>query len=664
LHVPGAELIVLTSRDPAPDVLWRPDDAQVAGSDLGRLMAAVGAADYAALHAWSIADLGRFWREAIIDRCDVSYDGDPSPALADPAMPGATWFPNLRISYPEHAFRDRSDDDIAIRAAGELRDDETWTWGELREATRRIRAGLRAMGVGSGDPVAGYLPHVPETIACFLATASLGAVWTCCSPDLGAHTVLERLSQVRPAVLIAVDGYSYGGRRYDRSGVVREIVEALPSLTRTVHLGHLNRDEGDFGEVFGPTDEPLTFTRVGFAHPLWIVYSSGTTGAPKAIVHGHGGVLLEHLKMWRLQLDVRPGDCVLWYTTTGWMMWNLLVSALLADACVVCVDGSPGYPDMNRLWEVVERFGVTLLGTGAAYLHACVKAQLQPAHGRNLTRLRAVGATGSPLSSEGFRWVYRELPGEPWLFSVSGGTDVVSAFVGACPAEPVYDGELGAPALGVDAQAWNDDGQRVYDEVGELVIAQPMPSMPVGFWGDPTGERYREAYFETYPGVWRHGDWIRFTPRDTSVITGRSDATINREGIRIGTAEIYSAVLGLPEIADAMAVDVPPPSGEAASRLYLFVVPMPGVDLDAGLLARIRERVRADCSPRHVPDEIVAVEALPRTLTGKLLEVPVKRMMMGVDATTALSRDAVANTATLDWFTRFAKRHSSTHHDG
>jgi len=642
--------------------LWSPPAELLQRSEMALLRDELGLADAAALHAWSIEDLGRFWRTAVWDRFDVLHDGDAEPALADPTMPRAQWFPNVALSFPEHIFRGKPDDDLALQAAGEVRDLEAWTWGRLRAETARIRAGLAGMGVGRGDRVVGYLPHVPETVAAFLAVSSLGATWSCCSPDFGTRTVVDRFAQIEPKVLLAVDGYRYGGKSFDRSDVVTELEAALPSLERVVRLGYLDAAGGDWGEAFPPTDEPLAFERVPFDHPLWILYSSGTTGLPKAIVHGHGGIVLEHLKTWRLQHDTRPDDRILWFTTTGWVMWNYLVAGLMTDASIVLFDGNPGYPSMDVLWDLCEAAGVTVFGTGAAYLHGCLKAGIAPADGRDLSRLRAIGSTGSPLSPEGFRWVYDELGDHIWLFSASGGTDIAGAFVGANPLVPVYLGELQAPGLGVDLQAWDDDGNAVLDEVGELVVTQPMPSMPVGFWNDPGDARYRESYFEHFdvvPPVWRHGDWIRITSHGGAVIYGRSDSTINRGGIRMGTAEIYAAVLSLEEIVDAMVVDVPPMDGTGDAWMPLFIVLAEGQELTDELVGELRRRIRTDCSPRHVPDEVHVVAAVPRTLTGKVLEVPVKKLLMGQDPEKVVSRDALANPAAFDWFAGFARERAT-----
>jgi len=625
-------------------LLWEPPAELRERSEMARFIAARGAEDYAALWRWSVEDLEGFWA-AIWERYRAG--GSYERVLADASMPGAVWFPGARLNYAERIFRDKPDGRVAIRHASELRGLEAWTWGDLRERTARIRAGLRARGVGPGDRVAAYLPNVPETVAAFLATASLGAVWSSAAPEFGARSVCDRFGQIEPKVLLAVDGYRYGGKDFDKRAAVADIAEEIGAPV--ARLGHLDGGGWEDGFLGEPA---LEFELVPFDHPLWVLYSSGTTGLPKAIVQGQGGILLEHLKKMHLHLDARAGDNVFWFTTTGWMMWNFLVSVLLTDAAIVLYDGNPGAPDLGRLWDLADESEMTCFGTSASYIASCLKAGVEPAAGRDLSRLRAVGSTGSPLAPEGFAWVYEHVGPDTWLFSTSGGTDVCTAFVGGCPVLPVHLGELQARALGADLHAFDEQGRPVVDAVGELVITQPMPSMPLRFWGDDDGERLREAYFDTYPGVWRHGDWIRITERGTAVIYGRSDSTINRGGVRMGTSEIYRAVLALPEVVDALVVDVPREGEE--NWMPLFVVLRDGAELDEALAGELRRRVREDCSPRHVPSEVRAVAEVPRTLSGKLLEVPVKRILMGEPPERAASRDSLANPAALDVFVELA----------
>ncbi len=635
---------------PAPRVLWEPGEAFAGRTRLRAYMDwlaayhGVEAHSYEELWAWSVGDLDAFW-SSIAEVFGVRFHAPPDGVLGDPEMPGARWFAGATLSYPEHIFGGRDPGEVAIRHASELRPLAALTWGELREMTARIQAGLRALGVGHGDRVVAYMPNVPEAVAAFLATAGLGAIWSSCSPDFGARSVIDRFAQIEPAVLLAVDGYRYGGRDFDRSDVVEEIhAEVGGELVKLGYLDGTGWQEG----FLGTAGSELALEPVAFDHPLWVLYSSGTTGLPKAIVQGHGGILLEQLKHQNLHLDTHADDRVFWFTTTGWMMWNFLVGVLLTPASIVLYDGNPGTPTLERLWDLAAEAGVTCFGTSAAFIAGCMKAGVRPGGGRDLGALRSVGSTGSPLSPEGFRWVYDELGADTWLFSTSGGTDVCTAFVGGVPLLPVYEGELQARSLGCDVQAFDDVGRPLVDEVGELVITKPLPSMPLRFWDDPGGERLREAYFSMYPGIWRHGDWIEITSRGTAVIYGRSDSTINRGGVRMGTSEIYRAVLALDEIVDALVVDVD-------GWMALFVVPRDGGALDDDLRARVARRVREDCSPRHVPDDVYAVAEVPRTLSGKVLEVPVKRILAGTPPEQAASRDSLANPAALDWFAAFAR---------
>jgi acetoacetyl-CoA synthetase len=633
--------------DAAP--IWRPAAAAIEGSELTRYQHWLDAtqarsfAGYEALWEWSTTDLDGFWG-SLWEYFDIAASVPYERVLGSRTMPGAEWFPGARLSYAEHIFRGKRDDDVAIVHASETRPLAELRWGELRTLTAQIAAGLRANGVTRGDRVVAYMPNIPETTAAFLACASVGAVWSSCSPDFGVRSVIDRFAQIEPKILLAVDGYSYGGKAIDRSADVAALQAAMPSLEHTFVLPYLG-DQGNWDELLQPG--ALTFEQLPFDHPLWVLYSSGTTGLPKAIVHGQGGILLEHLKKLHLHMDAKPGDRFFWFTTTGWMMWNLLTSGLLTEAAIVLYDGSPGYPGLNRLWDLAADAGITCFGTSAAYISACMKAEIEPRAGRDLSRLRSVGSTGSPLSPDGFRWVYDSL-GDVWLFSTSGGTDVCSAFVGGVPTLPVYEGELQARSLGAKVESFDEEGKPHIGRVGELVLTEPLPSMPIYLWGDTDGSRYHESYFSMYPGIWRHGDWIELTPRGTAIIYGRSDSTINRGGVRMGTSELYSTALALPEIVDALAVDLPREG--TPGWLALYVVLRDGERLDEALTERIKRRIRNDCSPRHVPDEITAVPAVPRTLSGKLLEVPVKRILMGADPATVASRDSLANPEALDWF--------------
>lgn len=650
------------------ELLWEPSAELVERSRLTEFMRwlererGLSFAGYEELWRWSVDDLDGFW-SAIWEFFDVQADGEPAPVLASREMPGARWFPNAKLNYAEHVFAGKDDAAVAILHASELRELGEVSWGELRRQVAACAEGLRRLGVEQGDRVVAYMPNIPEAIVAFLATASIGAVWSSCSPDFGPASVVDRFAQIEPKVLFAVDGYRYGGKDFDRREVVAQLQEAMPSLERTVVLPYLDSDPDlsplrealRWEELLADDAKaPLRFERVPFDHPLWVLYSSGTTGLPKAIVQGQGGILLEHLKKLHLHVDAHPGDRLFWFTTTGWMMWNFIVSGLLTEAAIVLYDGNPGHPDMNVLWDLAERARITMFGTSAAYIAACMKAGVEPGAGRELSALQAVGSTGSPLSPEGFDWIYEHVGADTWLFSTSGGTDLCTAFVGGVATLPVYRGELQARALGAAVEAWSEDGEPVIEEVGELVVTEPMPSMPIYLWGDEDGSRYRESYFEMFPGVWRHGDWLELTRRGTAIIYGRSDSTINRGGIRMGTSEIYRAVLSLDEIVDALVVDVPRPGTDG--WMPLFVVLREGAELDEELPREIARRVRERCSPRHVPDEVFQINEVPRTLSGKVLEVPVKRILMGTPPEKAASRDSLANPAALDYFVAMAKR--------
>jgi acetoacetyl-CoA synthetase len=653
-----------------PEILWEPTAAAVERSNLTaytdwlRAERGVDVTTYPEVWQWSVDDLEAFWN-SIFDYLEVRYDGERGPALASREMPGAEWFPGVRLNYAERAFAGKDDDAVAILHASELRELDEITWGELRAKVAACAAGLRSLGVENGDRVVAYLPNVAEAVIAFLATASIGAVWSSASPDFGAGSLIDRFAQIEPKVLIAVDGYRYGGKDFDRTPVVRRLQEAMPSLVRTVLVPYLDRaadatsGAAELANVIRWDDllvegegAELTFERVPFDHPLWVLYSSGTTGLPKAIVQGQGGILLEQLKQMYLHVDAKPGDRLFWFTTTGWMMWNFIVSGLLTEAAIVLYDGNPGFPDMGVLWDLAEKAQVNTFGTSAAYISACMKAGEEPGAGRDLSRLRAVGSTGSPLAPEGFDWIYEHVGEDTWLFSTSGGTDLCTAFVGGVPTLPVYRGELQARALGAKVESWDPEGHPHIGEVGELVITEPMPSMPLYLWNDPDGERYRDSYFEMYPGIWRHGDWIEITERGTAIIHGRSDSTINRGGIRIGTAEIYRAVLDSEEVVDALVVDLPRDGTDGV--IELFVVLREGAELDDDLRKTLGRAIRERCSPRHVPDEVRAIAAVPRTLSGKVVEVPTKRILMGADPTKVVSRDSLANPEALDYFVELA----------
>ncbi len=640
------------------DVLWEPSADRIERAQLtafSRWLAAERGRSfetYDDLWRWSTSDLEGFWG-AFADWAGVRWRAPYDAVLADRRMPGARWFPGGELNYAEHALA-RPGSDPALMCVREDGAEETISADELRARVGACRAGLARLGVQRGDRVAALLPNSSYAVIAFLATASLGAIWSSCSPDFGPSAVSDRFAQIEPSVLLAVDGYVYGGKSFDVTSTVSQLTDELPGLRATVLVPYLGA--GSTGTVAGAVgwDELLAeagepaYEPVPFEHPLWILYSSGTTGLPKAIVQGHGGILVEHLKALRLHTDLGPGSRFFWFTTTGWMMWNFLVSGLAAGATVVCYDGSPAYPDLHALWRLAERIGISCFGTSAPYLLSAAKEGLHPGAEHDLTALETIGSTGAPLPADGFEWTYHEVKKDLLLGSVSGGTDLCTAFVGSVPTLPVRSGEIQARMLGAAVAAYDESGHPVVDEVGELVITEPMPSMPVRFWNDPDGSRLRESYFDVYPGVWRHGDWVRITSGGGAVIYGRSDATLNRGGVRMGTAEFYRVVEGMPEVVDALVVDTSAPGGEGA--LLLFVVLSAGTTLSDELQAALRASIRSALSPRHVPDRITAVEEIPVTLNGKKCEVPVKRILAGVPAERAVSAGALRNPAALEPF--------------
>jgi acetoacetyl-CoA synthetase len=648
--------------------LWEPSDELKENARISAYMEWLKAErglsleDYNELWEWSVTDLEGFWA-SVWEYCGIKASKPYERVLGERAMPGAEWFPGAELNYAEHVFRHAPyrPDKPAILHQSEVRPLGEVSWGDLQERTAALAAGLREMGVGRGDRVAAYLPNIPEAVIALLACASIGAVWSSCSPDFGAGSVVDRFKQIEPEVLLAVDGYRYGGKDYDRLDVVARLQEEIPTLQKTVVLPYLSEDPDTsalenvvmWGDLLSRhKGAELAFEQVPFDHPLWVLYSSGTTGLPKAIVHSQGGILIEHLKKAVLHIDLGPDDRFFWFTTTGWMMWNLVVAGLLTGSTVLLYDGNPGYPDMNVLWEFAQKTGMTCFGTSASYITACMKAGIEPGRDFDLSKLESIGSTGSPLPPEGFEWAYEHIKEDLWLFSTSGGTDLCSAFVGGVPLLPVRAGELQARSLGARIEAFDEEGNPQIDEVGELVITGPMPSMPIYFWNDPEGERYRESYFDVYPGVWRHGDWIKVKDNGACVIYGRSDSTINRGGIRMGTSEIYSAVDKVEEVADSLVVDVPRDGG--SSFMPLFVVLQEGVELDEDLKNTIKESIKENTSPRHVPNEIFAVPEIPKTLNGKKLEVPVKKILSGTPPEKAASKESLSNPESLDRFVELA----------
>ncbi|MCX4597524.1 acetoacetate--CoA ligase [Streptomyces sp. NBC_01549] len=661
----------MSTERPAP--LWTPDPARAAASRLSAFQhfavehhGAPRTADlpphaaYTSFHRWSVDHVEDFWR-AVTEWFDVRFTAPPTAILGSTAMPGARWFPGAALNYAEHVLRHgegpgTADTPAILHVDERSPEPSITTWSELRRQVGSLAAELRALGVSPGDRVAAYVPNIPQAVVALLATAAVGAVWTSCAPDFGARSVLDRFQQTEPVLLFAVDGYRYRGKEHDRRAVVAELRAELPSLRQVVHIPVLGTraPEGALEwEALTAAHATPVFEQLPFDHPLWVLYSSGTTGLPKAIVHSHGGITVEHLKQAGLHLDLGPGDRFFWYTSTGWMMWNYLLSGLLVGASIVTYDGGPGYPAPDAQWRVAAATGATVFGTSAAYVMACGKAGVHPGRDLDLHRLRAIGTTGSPLPPDGFRWIYDEISQDIWLASVSGGTDVCGSFVGGVPTLPVYLGEIQAPYLGVAAESWSPGGEPLVDEVGELVVTKPMPSMPVHFWNDSDGHRYHDSYFDMFPGVWRHGDWVTCTARGTFVIHGRSDSTLNRQGVRMGSSDIYEVVERLPQIRESLVIGLEQPDG--GYWMPLFVVLAEGVTLDDDLRAAVETALRTELSPRHVPDEIIAVPAVPHTLTGKRVEVPVKRILAGASLAQTVNPGSLDNPEALRVFERYRR---------
>jgi acetoacetyl-CoA synthetase len=663
---------------PEPEVLWRPNASVADRSNLTRYLQwlsknyDVRFHTYREVYDWSVTEIDDFWR-SMAEFFDVQFHTQSDRAVIWQRVDDARWFPGATLNYAEQVLRAirQRPEEIAILSSVEGQDQSQRRrikGSELISQVKAVAAALRAAGVEKGDRVAGYLPNCPETVIVFLASASIGAIWSSCPPELSSQGVLERWQQIGPKVLFGVSGYHYASKYHDRSEPLREITNGLSSLKAVVMVGDNPVLSGlvkpvplkpwaDF--IRGVDQHSFSVLPVEFDHPLWILFSSGTTGIPKPIVQSHGGILLEHLKVLALQLDLQPGDRFFWYTTSGWMMWNFLVTGLALGTCIVLYDGSPKHPDLSVLWRFVDEERITYFGTSAPFLLACEKAGLIPRAHLSFSHLRSIGSTGAPLPPEGFDWVYQQVKPDVWLGSASGGTDVCTAFVVSNPLDPVIRGKLQCRALGARIEAWNENGETVWNEMGELVLTAPFPSMPVFFWNDPDGGRLRASYFDYFPGIWRHGDWIEINPDDGQcVIYGRSDSTLNRGGVRMGTSEFYRVVEAFPEIQEALVIDttgLKPGATECSGRLVLFVVLAAGVDFTPALKTAICDRIKTQLSPRYVPDDVCVVNEVPHTLNGKKLEVPVKRIFQGVPLNKAVSREALSNPQVLNEFVDLAK---------
>jgi acetoacetyl-CoA synthetase len=645
--------------------LWTPSEETIASANITCYISwlrerGIEVANYDELWRWSVDHIEDFW-ESLWDYFGLIYSEKWSAVLPERKMPGAEWFPAVRLNYAENIFARHDNSKPMLVFKAENSSLQEYSWDEIEDQNRRLATILKQVGVEEGDRVVAYLPNIPEAIVALLAVSSIGAVWSSCPPDFGKNSVLDRFIQIEPKVLLAVDGYDYGGKTHDRRSVVAEIQQALPTVEQTLLIGHISNETAGltntvlWSQALSDADaSSLAFAQVPFDHPLWILYSSGTTGLPKPIVHGHGGIVLEHCKAVVFHNDIKPDDRFYWYSSTGWMMWNYSVGALFAGATIVLYNGSPAYPSMSAQFELAEKSGVTYFGTSAAFISGCMKAGICPNKDYDLSAIRAVGSSGSPLSTDGFQWIYENINRDLALESLSGGTDLCTAFVGGARTLPIYSGEMQGASLGANVQAFDEEGLPVRNEVGELVITEPMPSMPLFFWNDEDKMLFKESYFSMYPDIWRHGDWIQFNDRGGCVIYGRSDSTINRQGIRMGTSEIYRVVESFDEILDSLIIDLEFHGRE--SLMPLFLVLREGATLDEDLKTRINNRLRRDVSPRHVPNEMLTIDEVPYTLSGKKMEVPIRKILLGMEVDQAANLGAMRNPQAINFFLEYARQ--------
>ncbi len=643
-----------------PTLLWEPSEKFVIESNLFRYMQwlkenkNLSFQDYQELWEWSTENINDFW-ESLWQYFDILHDGSYQEVVSGNEMPFVNWFEGTKLNYAEHIFRNATPSRPAILFKSEGSVLQEMSWDSLTKRVACLQHYFIEQGIQAGDCIVGYLPCTPDATIAFLAANSLGAIWSSCSPDFGTQSVIERFEQIKPKILIAVDQYQYNGKVFDKSEVINALVKEIPSLEKTIVISEakVKSDFINWNVVTVESDHTLKFERVPFGHPIWVLYSSGTTGLPKAITHSHGGILLEQLKYGTFHNDIKPGERCSWYTTTGWMMWNYIQGSLLAGSTLVLYDGSPAYPALDAMWSFIEESKINHFGTSAGFILANLKEGIQP-NKFDLSSLRSIGSTGSTLPPEGFEWIYKNIKSDVWLTSMSGGTDVCSAFVGGNPMWPVYAGEIQCRALGCKLEAYSEEGQPLLNEVGEMVITKPLPSMPIYFWNDENHTRYLESYFEMYAGIWRHGDWTEITPRNGVIIYGRSDATLNRGGIRIGTSEIYRAVDKIPEVKDSLIICIEKEGGNF--WMPLFVVMQSGIALTPDIIKNINQTIRNEYSPRHVPDTILEVKDLPYTISGKKTETPVKKVLMGLDPKKVINQGALRNPESMEYFIELANK--------